>query len=89
MWNSINKDMQYYLYKITNLLNDRIYIGVHKTDNLNDGYMGSGKVISQAIKKHGLENFRKDILEFFDNEESMYNLGLGKALEIVQEGGME
>lgn len=64
--------MKYYLYQITNLTNSKIYIGVHKTDNLNDGYMGSGKVISQAIKKHGLENFRKDILEFFENEELMY-----------------
>lgn len=36
----------YYIYQITNLVNAKIYVGVHKTKDLNDGYMGSGKVIS-------------------------------------------
>lgn len=64
--------MLYYLYQITNLVNNKIYIGVHKTSDINDGYMGSGKVIKRAIEKHGLENFQKDILEYFDDPESMY-----------------
>jgi group I intron endonuclease len=64
--------MIYYLYKITNKLNGKIYIGVHETDNLEDGYMGSGKAIISAIKKYGKENFTKEIMEFFDNREAMY-----------------
>ena len=68
-----------YLYQITNLINNKIYVGVHKTDNIDDGYMGSGKVIKSAIKKHGIENFRKDILEFFDT----YDTALDKESEIV------
>jgi len=64
--------MFYYLYKITNLLNNKIYIGVHKTKNVNDGYMGSGKKLLIAIKKYGIHNFKKDILEFFHDEKSMY-----------------
>ena len=64
--------MFYYLYQITNLVNNKIYVGVHKTKNLNDGYMGSGKVIKDAIAKHGIDNFKKDILEYFDNSDAMY-----------------
>ena len=62
----------FYLYKITNLVNTKIYVGVHKTSNLEDGYMGSGKVVNRAIEKHGIENFKKDILEFFETAEAMY-----------------
>ena len=64
--------MYYYIYQITNLVNNKIYVGVHKTKDLNDGYMGSGKVIKSAINKHGINNFKKDILEFFENAELMY-----------------
>jgi hypothetical protein len=71
----------YYIYQITNLLNAKIYVGVHKTTNLNDGYMGSGKIIRSAIKKYGLDNFRKDILEFLDTSEAMY----AREKEIVNE----
>lgn len=64
--------MFYYLYQITNNLNGKIYVGVHKTSKMDDGYMGSGKVIKRAIEKHGIDNFTKVILETFDNAEDMY-----------------
>ena len=64
--------MFYYLYEIRNNLNGKIYVGVHKTKNLDDGYMGSGKVIKRAIEKHGISNFTKVILETFENAEAMY-----------------
>jgi hypothetical protein len=64
--------MFYYIYQITNLVNNKIYVGVHKTTDMDDGYMGSGKIIKAAIKKYGIDNFRKDILEMFDDSDSMY-----------------
>jgi len=64
--------MYYYLYKITNCLNGKIYIGVHQTNNLDDGYFGSGLALHRAIKKYGKENFLKEIIEYFNCEASMF-----------------
>ena len=71
----------YYLYKITNSVNGKIYIGVHETVNLDDEYMGSGRYLHAAISKYGIENFRKEILEYFNSSHEMYE----REREIVNE----
>ena len=64
--------MTYYgIYKITNLLNGKMYIGQHTTTNIDDGYMGSGLLIERAVKKYGKENFRKEWLMFCEDEEEL------------------
>jgi group I intron endonuclease len=63
--------MRYTIYKITNLLNGKFYIGKHQTSNPLDGYFGSGRALKSAIKLHGKENFTKEILFEFDSEEEM------------------
>jgi len=66
--------MIYYLYKITNTLNGRYYIGMHSTNNVNDGYFGSGKLLGKAIKKYDKQNFLKEILCFVNNKEELREL---------------
>jgi hypothetical protein len=62
------------VYKITNLINHKTYIGVHKTSTPNDSYMGSGLAIKAAIKKYSIENFRKEILLLTENKQQAYDL---------------
>lgn len=62
----------HYFYRIVNKVNNHFYYGVHSTNDLNDGYMGSGTKLHIAYKKYGIENFIKEILVFFDNAEEAY-----------------
>lgn len=51
------------IYKTTCIITGKWYVGLHSTDNLDDGYMGSGQRLWKSIKKYGKHNHRVDILE--------------------------
>jgi len=86
-----------YIYEITNKINGKTYIGKHQTENLNDGYFGSGNLILKAQKKYGLENFEKKIiiqgnfskedLNRFEKCAIRINKFLGKAEYNIAKGG--
>jgi hypothetical protein len=71
MANSNKVKKHHFIYKTTNLLNDKYYVGMHSTSNLKDGYMGSGKRLRYSIRKYGVENFKLEILEWFDSREAL------------------
>jgi len=62
------------VYLIRNLVNYKIYVGVHSTQNLYDGYLGSGKMLKLDILKYGKENFERTILHYCYNEQQMYEV---------------
>lgn len=66
-----NKNKVMYVYKTTNLINNKIYIGVHKSKRKK--YLGSGKILKQAIKKYGKENFKCEIIEYCESEDEMFS----------------
>lgn len=72
--------MYYYTYKITctvGSFSGKVYFGKHITDNLNDGYIGSGKLLKNHLKKYP-NGITREILEFYNSKEELnkaeYNL---------------
>lgn len=61
----------HYIYRTTCLVTGKFYVGMHSTDVLDDGYLGSGKVLRYSINKHGKENHRREILEQLPSREAL------------------
>lgn len=64
----------YIVYETRNIVNQMTYIGCHATDDINDGYLGSGKHLKRAIQKYGKETFERRIIHIFDNPIEMFVL---------------
>jgi hypothetical protein len=73
------------IYKTTCLITKRFYIGMHSTDNLDDGYKGSGKRLRLSINKHCEENHVTEILETLPNRKEL----VAREKEIVNEKFLE
>lgn len=60
-----------YVYKTTNIINGKMYIGKHKGKQFDNKYYGSGLVITQAIKKYGKKNFIVTLMSKADTLEEL------------------
>ena len=70
-----------YIYKTTNLINKKIYIGQHTADKFDTNYLGSGLLITKAINEYGKANFKAELLCWCDsstelNEKEKYYIKL-------------
>ena len=63
-----------YIYKTTNLINNKIYIGKHMSEKVSKTYKGSGKILKQAFKKYGKENFLCEVIATANTEDELNNL---------------
>jgi hypothetical protein len=59
----------HFIYKTTNTLTGKFYVGMHSTNTLSDGYFGSGVYLRRSLRKYGKENHTMEILEIFPNRE--------------------
>ena len=70
----MNNKQYHYVYLTTNIVNGKQYVGDHSSIVLNDTYIGSGRPLLQnAIKLHGKQNFKKEILEYFSSKELAFD----------------
>lgn len=65
--------VKHFIYKTTNNINGKYYYGAHSTENENDSYLGSGLALQRSIKKYGAENFSREIVQYCDNTEELYD----------------
>lgn len=67
--------MYYIVYETINKINGKVYVGKHKTENIEkDTYIGSGNLIKRAVKKYGAENFERAVLFCAFTEEAAYEV---------------
>lgn len=83
-----NNLIKYIVYCTTCTVNNKIYVGVHKTNpEIFDGYIGNNVYVNRpstyehpkerfqyAVKKYGVKNFKRAIIAIFDEEIDAYNL---------------
>lgn len=61
----------HYIYKTTCKVTGKFYVGMHSTDSLDDGYLGSGKILGYSRKKYGDQNHLREILEYCSSRDEL------------------
>lgn len=75
-----------YIYKTTNKINNRYYIGQRKGNKKDETYKGSGKILKLAIIKYGWDNFFTEVLSFHLNKKALDNEEI-RQIKIAREKG--
>ena len=85
--NHIRADRRKYhfVYETRCTLTNRYYRGIHSTDNIDDGYLGSGKILRRSILKHGKHNHTRTILEFCESRKSLLTSEIKWIAEVIDD----
>lgn len=68
----MSKQKKYhYIYRTTCKITGKFYVGMHSTDNLEDGYLGSGKILGYSRHKYGDENHIREIIEYCSSRDEL------------------
>lgn len=67
--NRADKRRYHFVYKTTCTVTGKWYLGMHSTDDLNDGYLGSGTILSRSVKKYGRDAHVMEILFMFETRQ--------------------
>lgn len=71
------KGLYGFVYVTTNLVNGKMYVGQKKIKNKSGNwkeYLGSGTLFKKAIEKHGIENFKRTIIDIAFNKKELDKL---------------
>jgi hypothetical protein len=71
----------HFIYKTTRTTDGRYYIGMHSTDDMNDGYLGSGVHLRRSVNRHGREAHTREILEILPTRAAL----VARERELVDE----
>lgn len=69
-YNHTGDSMIGYIYKTTNKIDNKIYVG-KKYGIFDNNYYGSGKILLQALKKYGRDNFSCEVLKYCETENQL------------------
>ncbi len=79
--------MHYIVYKTVLKETGQFYIGSHKTNNLNDGYLGSGGMLKKLLRKYGRESFEREVLAEAASIEEMHKLETEYIQKYIEDAG--
>lgn len=80
-----------YIYRTINTVNKKTYIGLHKMKKNEDwlAYLGSGRLLKNAVEKYGKENFSKELLEYSNSLQELKELEKNYIKKEVENGGAQ
>lgn len=83
-YNRPSRRKYHFVYETKCKVTGKFYRGKHSTDNLDDGYLGSGRWICYGRKKYGDDRYERSILEFCESSEKALSREFDLVAEVLE-----